>query len=101
MSFVDSVFRKPYPRGSGEEVERLLDELITIGIREDYLSETPGRGYNSQCRHIRTREIGKKFSEIGGNDLLSWAFEKVRKKAGKVAASHLEYAWSDIGGWQA
>jgi len=81
------------------EVERLVDELVKIGVKEDYLSEHPGAGYNIQCRHIRAREIGKRLSELGGLDLMNWAFARVKKKAGKVPASHLEYAWEDVGEW--
>ena len=101
MSFLSSLFKsRPYSPSESKEVTSLMDELIRIGIKEDYLSENPGYGYNSQCRHIRTREIGKRLNEIGGNELMSWAFAMVRKKAGKLPASHLEYAWNDIGDWQ-
>ena len=99
MSILD-LFVKPYPQANAQEVSRLLEELVRIGIQDDYLSEFPGRGFNGQCRHIRAREIGNRFQEIGGNDLMSWAFRKVRKQAGKIPASHLEYAWKDIGTWQ-
>jgi hypothetical protein len=99
MAFLDFL-KKPYPQANAQEVKRLLDELVRIGIQEDYLSEFPGRGYNAQCRHIRAREIGSRMREIGGNALMSWAFRHVRKQAGKTPASHLEYAWRDIGDWQ-
>ena len=102
MSFLDALFKpKPFPPQSGVEVNKLLEELIKIGVKEDYLSERPGMGYNGQCRHIRTRQIGQKLHDIGGLELMQWSFGKVRKKAGKMLASHLEYAWSDIGDWQA
>ena len=102
MSFFESLFsRSPVPTKDKDEVNRLLDELVRIGVKEDYLSEIPGSGYNAQCRHIRTRDIGRKLHEIGGLTLMQWAFKQVRKKAGKVPASHLEYAWTEIGEWQA
>jgi len=72
-----------------------------IGLKEDYLSEHPGSGFNAQCRHLRARQIGLRLHQIGGVELMLWAFKKVKKKAGKVPASHLEYAWTDVGGWQA
>lgn len=84
-----------------KEVQSLLNELINIGIKEDYLSERPGNGYNAQCRHVRTRAIGKRLDEIGGNRLMQWAYGRVKKKAGKISASHLEYAWTDVGQWEA
>ncbi len=98
MGFLDSLFApKPYPSQNAKEVQDLLAELITIGIKEDYLSEYPGPGYNGQCRHVRARMIGKRLDEIGGNALMQWAYYKVQKKAGKTPASHLEYAWRDVG----
>ena len=99
MSFLD-IFKKPYPRENAAEVESLTEELIRIGIQDDYLSERPGYGFNGQCRHIRARAIGTQLQQVGGNDLMSWAYRKVRKQAGKILASHLEYAWKDIGDWQ-
>jgi hypothetical protein len=98
MGFFDSIFgSKFYPAENAKEVQDLLSELINIGIKEDYLSEFPGNGYNAQCRHVRTRLIGKRLDEIGGNPLMQWAYTKVSKKAGKTPAAHLEYAWRDVG----
>ena len=98
MGIFDSIFGpRLYPREMEPEVQSLVNELINIGIKEDYLSEFPGNGYNAQCRHVRTRMIGKRLDEIGGNKLMQWAYAKVSKKAGKVPASHLEYAWDDVG----
>lgn len=100
MSFLDSLFGpRLYPSQNRAEVEKLIDELINIGIKEDYLSERPGGGYNIQCRHVRTREIGLRLSELGGLRLMNHAFSKVKQKAGKVPASHLEYAWESVGEW--
>lgn len=100
MGFLSSLFGpRPYQSKDKTEVDKLIAELIKIGIKEDYLSEQPGSGYNFQCRHVRTREIGKRLSELGGLPLMNFAFEKVRKKAGKIPASHLEYAWQDVGEW--
>jgi len=101
VPFFISLFKpRPYSAANSQEVKSLVDELVLIGIKEDYLSEVPGYGYNSQCRHIRARAIGKRLHELGGSVLMNWAFARVRKKAGKVPASHLEYAWNDIGDWQ-
>lgn len=102
MAFFDFIFgAKLYPTDMTKEVQSLIAELINIGIKEDYLSERPGNSYNAQCRHVRTRAIGKRLDEIGGNKLMQWAYGRVRKKAGKVAAAHLEYAWTDVGQWEA
>lgn len=102
MSFFDSLFKPaPFPPQSREKVTRLVDELITIGIKEDFLAEHPGNGFNAQCRHLRARAIGLDLFNVGGLDLMLWAYQKVKRKAGKVLASHLEYAWTDVGSWQA
>ncbi|MEA5077176.1 MAG: hypothetical protein VB013_01280 [Anaerolineaceae bacterium] len=101
MGFFDSLFGpKLYQSRDRNEVERLLNELVQIGIHEDYLSERPGGSFNIQCRNVRTREIGKRLSELGGLNLMNWAFTKVKKRAGKALASHLEYAWEGVGEWQ-
>ena len=100
MGILDIFKGKPYPREMEQEVQSLLEELIRIGVKEDYLSEFPGNGYNAQCRHVRTRMIGKRLDEIGGSELMLWAYAKVHKKAGAVPSSHLEYAWQDVGHWQ-
>ncbi len=102
MSIFDNLFGpKPYPPEAKNEIASLIDKLVKIGQQDDYLSVSPGGGYNAQCRHVRTRQIGDRLNKIGGLALMTWVFEKVRKRAGKVLASHLEYAWNDIGEWRA
>ncbi|HNS63299.1 MAG TPA: hypothetical protein PKV95_06565 [Anaerolineaceae bacterium] len=100
FEFLESIFgSSPYPSQNREEVQRLLGELLRIGTTDDYLSERPGSPFNSQCRHTRAREIGKRFHEIGGLRLMEWAHQRVRRKLGPALASHLEYAWAEIGEW--
>jgi hypothetical protein len=77
----------------------LVSELIRIGETDDFLSERPGPPFNFQCRHIRSREIGKRLDELGGLRLMEFVHKKVKKKLGKILVSHLEYAWSEIGNW--
>jgi len=97
-----SIFKpSPVPRHARAEVQQLLDELIRIGTTDDFLSEHPGYGFNGQCRHIRTRQIGQRLLDLGGLDLMQWVFMKVKRKIGKQLAAHLEYAWAEIGNWQA
>ncbi|MCA1955135.1 MAG: hypothetical protein LDL12_08320 [Anaerolinea sp.] len=86
----------PAARG---EVQRLLQELIEIGHKDDFLSERPGSPFNAQCRHVRAREIGKRLNELGGLALLEWVHRRVRRKLKDPLASHLSYAWSEIGEW--
>jgi hypothetical protein len=108
MSFLDDLFGPLYgaPKipelndpHTKKEVESLIKELITIGSKEDYLSERPGGAFDGQCHHRRCREIGKRLDAIGGMPLMQFVFEKVRKKNGKILGEHLEYAWADIGKW--
>lgn len=87
--------------GVKKEVAELTSELIRIGIKEDFLSERPGGLFNAQCHHRRTREIGTRLNNIAGYPLMWQVFSKVRRKVGKQLGEHLEYAWSDIGEWQA
>jgi len=90
---------RPYPPELKLEVDRLTEELVKIGKREGFLSERPGAGFNSQCRNIRAREIGKRFDEIGGYELMEFIHQQVRKPLGKDLFAHLEYAWAAIGRW--
>lgn len=100
MGFFRRLFSKPpYPREMKPEVDKLIDELITIGKKDDYLSEHPGGSFNGQCHHIRARAIGKRLNEIGGMDLMLFAHQQVAKKLGSQMSSHLDYAWNEIGGW--
>lgn len=99
MKFLTDLFVKPYPAEKGQEVERLIEELYKIGKTEDFLSERPGGGFNLECRHMRTRDIGKRLDEIGGLELMEYANRKVRRKLGKNLSWHLEAAWKDIGDW--
>jgi hypothetical protein len=94
-----NLFYKPFPSENKAEVEKLLAELIKIGQRDDFLSERPGPPFNGHCRHMRAREIGKRLDEIGGFDLMEYVYLRVKKKLGGPLASHLEYAWAEIGKW--
>ena len=99
MDFLTDLFNKPYPDHSKQDVERMLEELLRIGKTDDYLSERPGGGFNRECRHIRTREIGQRLNELGGLTLMEYANRRVRRKLGKNLSWHLEAAWKDIGDW--
>jgi hypothetical protein len=108
MSFIDHLFgplagapdipelKDPYIQ---KEVASLIEELVLIGKKEDFLSEKPGGSFTGQCHHRRSREIGKRLDVIGGFPLMQFAYEKVHKKDGKIIAEHLEHAWKEIGKW--
>ena len=90
-------FSKPFPRQNGDEMNRLMDELIQIGQKEDFLSERPGGQFDRECRHIRTREIGQRIFDFGGADSMEWVIKKINKKCGKDLGAHLEACWNSIG----
>ena len=90
-------FSKPFPGQYKDEMNRLMDELVQIGQKEDYLSERPGGQFDRECRHIRTREIGQRIFDIGGADSMEWVIKKLTKKIGKDLAAHLESCWFRIG----
>ena len=94
-----NLFSRPFPSENKAEVDKLLAELIKIGQQDDFLSERPGPPFNGHCRHMRAREIGKRLDEIGGFDLMEYIYLRVKKKLGAPIASHLEYAWAEIGKW--
>jgi hypothetical protein len=104
MDFLRNLFGGGMPadldKRTQEEVERLFAELVEIGKKEDFLSERPGNGFNGQCHHVRSRAIGKRLNEIGGLNMMQTAREHVRKKLKASLASHLDYAWQEIGAWK-
>ncbi len=100
MGIINDLFGpKPFPAHAKQDVIRFTNELIRIGETDDFLSERPGPPFNSQCRHVRTREIGKRLHEIGGLSLMEYVYKNVKKKLSKELVAHLEYAWSEIGDW--
>ncbi len=90
-------FSKPFPKQNSDEMNRLMDELLQIGRKEDFLSERPGGLFDRECRHIRTREIGQRIFDFGGADSMEWMIKKISKKGGKDLAAHLEACWYRIG----
>jgi hypothetical protein len=91
--------RKPYPPAQKNEVERLIENLVRIGQKEDFLSERPGGSFNAQCRHAGAREIGVRLAAIGGFELMEFVLKRIRKRLGANLAAHLSYAWTDIENW--
>jgi hypothetical protein len=82
-----------------QELESLTKELLEIGRQDDFLSEHPGGVFNGQCKHRRARQIGELLSAMGGVQLMWWMYERIKRRAGQVKASHLEYCWAEIGEW--
>ncbi len=99
MGILDIFSRKPYLPAQKGEIERLINNLIQIGQKEDFLSERPGGSFNAQCRHIGAREIGRRLDTMGGFELMEFVLKRVRRRLGANLAAHLSYAWTDIGKW--
>ncbi len=100
MGFLDFLFGKSLvPADLKPEVNRMVEDLVRIGEREDFLSERSGGPFNAQSRHVRAREIGERLNQIGGFELMEQTLKKVKKRVGAQLASHLSYAWTDIGKW--
>ena len=85
MSWFMDLISKPYTAQHQQEVEKLIAELVQIGKRDDFLSERPGAGFNSQCRDIRARAIGKRLDEIGGLPVMEYV-EKWGGREGEGAS---------------
>jgi hypothetical protein len=101
VEFLRDLFAQPpCPPALRQTVDKLIEDLIQIGRTDDFLSERPGSPFNMQCRHTRAREIGKRLFEIGGLDLMLFARRQVRRKLKQNLASHLDYAWTDVGDWE-
>ena len=99
--FKELFYQMPCPHEKRPEVENLLAELIVIGKGDDFLSERPGYGFNSQCRHIRSIQIARRLHDMGGLPLMDWVRFKVKRKLKAQLASHLDYAWDGVGDWKA
>ena len=85
------------------EIKRLIEELVRIGIIEDFLSERPGGAFDQNCRHKNAREIGGRLDRIGSTDLMQYAFNRAGKKFGRKQThllEHLGYCWNQIGKWK-
>jgi hypothetical protein len=104
LDFLRQLFSPASPHLSREQqraAQALFVELINIGRKEDYLSETPGGSFTAQCHHRRAREIGERLHQLGGTALMWQAYGRVRRSLGKQLCDHLEYAWTGIGAWMA
>ncbi len=99
MGIFDFLGKRPYPSAIKPEVDRLIENLVRIGQKEDFLSERSGGSFNAQCRHVGAREIGARLADIGGFDLMEYVLKRVRKRLGPALAAHLSYAWTDVNHW--
>lgn len=104
MSIWTRIFGHPVirnlPTHEKKEVNKLLEELVKIGKRDDFLSTQPGGPFNVRCHHVQARRIGERLNEIGGKELMEAARWHVKRKLKAVLAEHLDYCWQDVGGWQ-
>lgn len=97
--FEDLFGKRPFPAERKADVDKMIADLIRIGHNEDFLSEHTGGLFNGQYRNIQAVEIGKRLDALGGVELMEYVMKRVQKKVGGNLASHLSYAWADIGRW--
>jgi hypothetical protein len=99
MDFITDLFFPPYKAKDKAEVERIIEDLASIGRQDDFLAERPTPGFNGQLRHRRARELGERLNELGSINLMTYVSKKIKKRLGKEKGVHLDYAWADIGQW--
>lgn len=99
MGIFDFLSKRPYPASLQPEIQRMIENLVKIGQKEDFLAERSGGSFNAQCRHVGAREIGQRLAEIGGFPLMEYILKIVRKRLNPTLAAHLSYAWTDIHNW--
>lgn len=78
-----------------------IDQLVTIGNTDDFLSLVPGGPFNYQCHHKEARQIGEEIHAMGGLDLMLAVRKTVKRRLNEVLAEHLDHAWKGIGDWKA
>lgn len=104
MSLIDSIFGDPEIRKLDphrrQEVDKLTEKLIDIGIRDDFLSLVPGGPFDFQCHHREAKEIGLRLNEIGGVPLMLAVRKRIKRKLKGELAEHLDYCWKGIGDWR-
>lgn len=83
------------------EVRMMIEKLVAIGRRDDFLSLVPGGPFDKQCHHREARDIGKRLNEIGGVPLMWAVRNSIRSKLKDVLAEHLDHCWKEIGQWEA
>ncbi len=105
MSILDLILGDPALRTldklKRQEVDKLITNLVKIGVQDDFLSLTPGGPFDVQCHHREARQIGKRLHELGGMALMEAARGRVKRKLKAVMAEHLDHCWKGIGDWQA
>ncbi|HSN95344.1 MAG TPA: hypothetical protein VLR89_09835 [Anaerolineaceae bacterium] len=83
------------------EVRTMIEKLVTIGRKDDFLSLVPGGDFDMQCHHREAREIGKRLNEMGGLPLMWSVRNSIRGKLKDTLAEHLDHCWKEIGKWEA
>jgi len=82
------------------EVRTMIEKLITIGRKDDFLSLVPGGPFDMQCHHREARDIGKRLNEIGGVPVMWAVRNSIRGKLKDTLAEHLDHCWKEIGQWE-
>lgn len=105
MSIFNRIFGEPEIRAldpqKKAEVKQMIDQLVNIGRKDDFISLAPGGPFDYQYHHRDAKAIGRRIYEIGGIELMMAVRQNVKYKLKDVLAEHLDHAWKGIGTWQA
>ncbi len=85
-------------RSGSSRFDQLVEELITIGRTDGFISDDPGGKFNDVMRHQRAIEIGALLHQEGKLDLMVEAFKVVAATIGEERTSGLRFTWQGIGG---
>jgi hypothetical protein len=85
----------------GPEADNLIERLVAIGKTERFIASEKTPSYNERLRQIAAREIGARLFELGGHDLMLFAWYRVGAVLGPTVKGDLEYAWDGVGDWVA
>lgn len=105
MSIFNRIFGEPEIRAldpqKKAEVKQMIDQLVNIGRKDDFISLAPGGPFDYQYHHRDAKAIGRRIYEIGGIELMMAVRQNVKYKLKDVLAEHLDHAWKGVGTWQA
>ena len=86
--YADNVVTPSYSKS-----DKYLNELITIGSQEGFLSLEPGGNFNDDLHNKKARKIGEILYKKGGKELMQEVCSAVHVTLGPVKGKELEYAW--------
>ena len=84
MSIFNRIFGEPEIRAldpqKKSEVKQMIEQLVQIGRKDDFISLAPGGPFDHQYHHREAKAIGRRIYEIGGIDLMFAVRQMVKYK---------------------